>query len=552
MILAASATACGSEGLPPSEDASVSDATPPDATPAKDSAAPDAGDAGSPDASADSTAPDGGADSTAPDGGPGDGGDGGPPPEPSIVPGLPGRTLLAGTILTATGAITGEVLVVGDTIQCVEPGNTCSSHPDAAGATRIETQGVISPGLIDTHNHILFDVFDADDWAPIMSYQNHDQWTNEPGYHEMLDVKHCLANDSQGKPAWCAATVYGTAAGSLRCEMDKWGELKGLVSGTTSIVGLPGTSAGCFGSLARSVDVSQNGLGTDTVQTSALFPPSDANAVCANFASGRTTSFIAHCGEGVDARSLNEFARLGVSTPPGCLYAPQTTLTHGVAFGANEFLSMAATGMKLVWSPQSNLSLYGATANIPLAVDSGVLIALGPDWSMGGSQNMLDELRFASNWSTTRWAGRFTSRDLVTMATANGATVLALDDRLGKIAPGYLADISVFRGNVGAPYDAVVTASPREVTLVMVGGVALYGDTVLEPSAPAAPGCETVDICGRPKFLCAATSTPANKLDQTFAQIQTALSQALAETDAIRAPAKAFSPLTPLVKCPPP
>lgn len=163
------------------------------------------------------------------------------------MPGLPGRTLLAGTILTATGAITGEVLVVGSTIECVEPGNTCSSHPDAAGATRIETQGVISPGLIDTHNHILFDVFDADDWAPIMSYQNHDQWTNEPGYHEMLDVKHCLANDSQGKPAWCAATVYGTAAGSLRCEMDKWGELKGLVSGTTSIVGLPGTSAGCFG-----------------------------------------------------------------------------------------------------------------------------------------------------------------------------------------------------------------------------------------------------------------------------------------------------------------
>ena len=203
------------------------------------------------------------------------------------------------------------------------------------GATVIDTHGVIAPGIIDTHNHILFDIFDDDDWTPSKLYTNHDDWTSEARYAAMLDVKQCLVNDSQGKPTWCANTPYGTAAGSLRCEFDKFGELKGLIAGTTSIVGLPGTSSACFGSLARSIDVAQNGLGIDAIQTSAIFPPSktSADGVCANFASGTTKAYLIHCGEGTDAKALAEFATLArVTTTPGCLLAPQTTITHGTAF----------------------------------------------------------------------------------------------------------------------------------------------------------------------------------------------------------------------------
>jgi len=114
------------------------------------------------------------------------------------------------------------------------------------GATIIETHGVIAPGLIDTHNHILFDIFDDSDWLPAAVYANHDEWPAEPRYQAMLDVKQCLEDASQGKPAWCPATYDG--AGNLKCEMDKWGELKGLIAGTTSIVGLPGISSKCFSS----------------------------------------------------------------------------------------------------------------------------------------------------------------------------------------------------------------------------------------------------------------------------------------------------------------
>ncbi|MFO0667949.1 MAG: amidohydrolase family protein [Polyangiaceae bacterium] len=473
------------------------------------------------------------------------------PEDPTITPGAKDRMLLLGTVITETAPLEGAVLIEGENITCVDTVAKCSAMAGATGATVIDTKGIIAPGLIDTHNHILFDIFDDDDWKPAQLYQNHTEWTAEPRYQAMLDVKQCLVNDSQGKPPWCAQTPYGTAAGSLRCEVDKWGELKALIAGTTSVVGLPGTSSACFGTLARSIDVSQNGLGSDKVQTSALFPPSDPNGVCTNYSDMDTHSFITHAGEGLDALSLGEFDKLRtMTTTEGCLYAPQTAITHGTAFTAAEYAIMAQTGMKLVWSPHSNVSLYGQTTDIPAALDAGVAVSLAPDWSMGGSQNMLDELRFADNWDNTHWNNRLSSKDLVTMSTLNPAKVLALETRIGKLAPGFLADIAVFTGDRTKPYDAIVAARPKNVRLVMIGGTVLYGDKVLESAGPAAPGCETIDICTVSKFLCVATTDTSNKFNQTYAEIKSRLSQALTDADALTTDdGYNFSPLTPLVIC---
>ena len=475
-------------------------------------------------------------------------------PDGSVTPGAPDRFLLRGIILTPDELVDGALLVEADKITCVASGDACSARAGAAGATVIDTHGIITPGMIDTHNHILFDVFDNDDWKPSMVYTNHNDWTSEPRYAAMLDVKQCLVNDSQGKPTWCANTAYGTAAGSLRCEFDKFGELKGLVAGTTSIVGLPGTSAACFGSVARSVDVAQNGLGTDAIQTSATFPPSQTSAdgVCGNFASGATKAYLIHCGEGTDARALGEFATLSsVTTTPGCLLAPQTTITHGVAFGANEFMTMAQKGVKLTWSPASNVSLYGATADIPTALTAGVTVALAPDWSMGGSPNLLDELRFADAWDNAHWSDVLSAETLLDMTTTNAAAAVGLGDRIGQLKEGYLADLAVYAGDTTKPYDAVLAATPKSVELVMVGGAILYGDAALALAEPAQPACETLDVCGAQKFLCIATTDAANKLNQSYAQIKAALEQALLDADA-QTPGDGFdfAPLTPLVKCP--
>lgn len=472
------------------------------------------------------------------------------PGDPTITPGAPDRILLVGTYVTPDAAVDGQVLVESGVITCAEAGATCSGQPGAAGATIIQTNGVLAPGLIDTHNHILFDIFDDSDWLPAKQYTNHNQWTAEARYGAMVDVKQCLANDS-AKPAWCAMTPYGSSAGSLRCELDKWGELKGMIAGTTSIVGLPGTSQACFDSLSRSIDVLQNGGLGDKVQTSALFPPSNPNGVCSNFASMTTDAFLVHVSEGTDQTAKDEFTKLGtITTTPGCLYAPETAITHGTALGATEFAQMASAGMKLTWSPASNVALYGQTTDVIAARAAGVTVSLGPDWSMGGSQNLLDELRFADAWDNAHWGDKLGAKDLVLMATSNAAAVLGFQDKLGAIAKGYLADLFVVSGDPAKPWDAIVGATPKSVAMVMVGGKVLYGDVSIQSAGPATPGCETIDICTKQKFLCVATADTTSKFNQTYADIKAALEQALTVSDMATPDGFDFAPLTPIVKCP--
>jgi 5-methylthioadenosine/S-adenosylhomocysteine deaminase len=241
-----------------------------------------------------------------------------------------------------------------------------------------------------------------------------------------------------------------------------------------------------------------------------------------------------------------------LTTTPECLFAPQTTITHGTAFGAAEFAIMKAKGMKLTWSPASNVALYGATTNIPLALDNGILVSLAPDWSMGGSQNMLDEVRFAKKVSDTSWAGRLTSQMIVDMATKNAAAVLGLSSRIGTLKKGMLADLFVVRGPRATPYDAVTAASAKDVILTMVGGKVLYGDVDLRAIAYAGNACEDFDACGSSKFLCVAEPGKTNdKLNQTYADLHGILEAAMKDIDTVRPPTIGgnFSPVAPVVAC---
>lgn len=451
------------------------------------------------------------------------------------------RVLLQGTIVLPDGAFDGEVLIEGDIITCV--GVSCS----VLDAAVVRTNGLILPGLIDTHNHILFDVFDETHWSPSKTYANHNQWTSEVRYKALVDTKQYL--NGEGSPV------------SLGCEMNKYGELKALVAGTTSVQGSanPADKA-CYGSMTRTIDQGPNGLGFDRIQTATIFPSTtSANSVCANMGSGKTDAYVIHVAEGVDQTSRNEFARLGtISTTPGCLYSPKTTIVHGTALGDSEMTTMSANGMDLVWSPRSNVFLYGGgtdlskTTDIPLALSKGINVSIAPDWSIGGSQNMLDELRFADSVDNSVWGDQLTAQELFQMATINPARSLGLENVLGSIAVGKKADLMVIAGDASAPYDALLQARPRDVRLVLIGGVAMYGDPAVAALGAPTPGCETIDICGASKFVCVAQAggTSANKLGQTYSEIATALDSGLRAYDALDLSAFDFAPITPVVRCP--
>jgi hypothetical protein len=459
----------------------------------------------------------------------------------NVVPPPPAGTVLRGTIVTPDTFFVGEVRIDGDTIVCV--GTSCT----VPGATVVETNGIIFPGLIDAHNHILFDVFDESDWTPPKVYTNHNQWTQDPKYKAMGDAKQ-----------WMNGEAGSTQ--DLGCEMDKYGELKGLVAGTTSILGAANsTNRACYGSLSRTIDQSPNDLGSDKMQVATIFPgTSTADGVCANLASGATNAYVIHVGEGVDQTALAEFGKLGtITTTDGCLYDAHTTIVHGTALGAPELQTMAASGMSLVWSPRSNVFLYGGgtdmtkTTDVPAALAAGINVALAPDWSIGGSQNLLDELRFADQVDAARWGNVLTPKQLVQMVTINAARALGLESVLGSIAVGKKADLLVISGNAQAPYDALLAARPKDVKMTIVGGTVLYGDLEFESRAPATPGCEHLDVCGTQKFVCVAESggTSTNKLGQTYAESRAALDQGIVSYDARGLTPWTFAPIAPLVRC---
>ncbi len=461
------------------------------------------------------------------------------------------RILLKGWLITPDTSMAGEVLVEDDLITCVD--TSCSAEPGAATATVIQTNGIIMPGMIDSHNHILFDIFDEQDWTPVMTHGDH--WTNpnlEPGYAEVLDAKQYL-NGEGGSPV------------NLTCEMDKFGELKALVAGTTSVLGAAknGGNLVCYRTVARTIDGTANGLCgnwppqscPDVMRVHSILPSNaSAQTACDNIGMGNTAAYVAHRGEGINQTALNEYEDLRTdTTPEGCLFHPATTLVHATAFGDAEFTEMGMNGMNISWSPRSNVFLYGggtdlsATTDIPLALSKGINVALSPDWSMGGGANLLEELKFADMVDNTEWSDTLSPQMLVEMVTSNAARALGLENQIGSLTVGYKADITVIGGDVDDPYGSIVAAEPRDVRLVILDGRVMYGDDQLEPAAPQTPGCEAIDICGRNKFLCVAIDDNSQKFDQTYADIEMALNQALMDYDTQFS--TAFFPLPALAEC---
>ncbi|MCA9522435.1 MAG: amidohydrolase family protein, partial [Myxococcales bacterium] len=128
------------------------------------------------------------------------------------------------------------------------------------------------------------------------------------------------------------------------------------------------------------------------------------------------------------------------------------------------------------------------------------------------------------------------------MVTTDAAKALAIDGALGRIEEKYLADLFVLSGDTAQPYLSLVLARPQSVRLVMIDGKVLYGDKSLE-DAKSYDNCDTLDICGRQRFLCVALPDTNNKLNQSYQTIVNNINTALTD--------KQFPSIAPLTNCAP-
>ena len=410
------------------------------------------------------------------------------------------KHVLRGTLVTPDTSFVGEVVIEGELITCVAV--DCADPPGAWVFT--VRRGYIYPGFIDAHNHVAYNVLPK--WTPPRLYTSRRQWQTAVSY-KRFKAPYSELKDEHG----------------LYCEMVKWGEAKALMSGITSI---QGTSPGspCIRTLVRNVE-NQNELGTSAshVRTFILDITSFSGQVNWN----ETKALVVHIAEGLptDERSRAEFDTL---KQKGLLRA-ETVIIHGTALGDAEFAEMARTGAKLIWSPQSNRVLYGATTNIPMALHHGVPVSLGVDWNPSGSDDLFGELRAAAEFNEEQFDGIIQNSDWVKMITINPARALALDAYIGRLAPGLKADITVLRSRTADPHNSLLASHPQDVEMVWVGGDLLYGrEFVVRRLKPE--GCEAIEVNGARKRICVVDrSNPVPKSSQTLAEIRALLAEKYAQ-----------------------
>ncbi len=440
--------------------------------------------------------------------------------------------LLEGTVVTMNEARDvlpqGRVLVREGRIAAVWDGPIPPAGLDLDSVVRPELgpNALIYPGLINLHDHPLNNALPL--WqtpsshvqtalgrpAGVEPYANRYQWSidSPPEFRRLVASARTVLTDP--------------LALNLAAEVVKYGEVKMILGGTTATQGAAANAA-YDTLLARNVD-NQN-FGRDRIDN---YVPAIASLtgtalsnVVSRMQSGRLDAWIVHLAEGVPdgdrrpgdpASSRAEFADLKAKG----LLTDATVIIHGIGLESSDFSEMAAAlpartdrvgdgrGAKLIWSPLSNLLLYGKTSPVYDALAAGVLVALGTDWSPSGSPNLLTELKVADRalrdqrvLGDRRWivpalstaghtgeerreAELALDRLLVELVTINAARAVRWDDQAGSIETGKVADLLVISHPIppaipeipASPYRSLIDATEADVSLVLVGGEPVAGD----------------------------------------------------------------------------
>ena len=336
-------------------------------------------------------------------------------------------------------------------------------------------RAVLSPGFVNAHEHPAYSyAFPDPNLHP--GYAHRDEWRLGAG----------------GKAALPIPERYGFAPESPRTNAVLAAmELRHLLGGATTLAG-PGGAPGVIRNVGRherpgdlalydaEADVRTFPFSFSVVEDLAdecrggpahTFPPGEDDDLA-------FMAYVPHVGEGrlASCAARAEVARyLERVKRRDRRYA----LVHGVATDRDDYAVMREFDVTLVWSPRSNLALYGETIDLAAALQSGVRIALSTDWSPSGSFNMREEVRCARRVAEASGSG-LPAEALWRMATESGAYALGLEDRFGAIRPGLRADLMLVRHAGGDPYESVLAAEDEDVLAMWVDGRALLLSAALD------------------------------------------------------------------------
>ncbi len=365
----------------------------------------------------------------------------------------------------------GAVYVTDGRIEAVQ---SSRRRPPAGyeSAFRVSGAGVITPGLMDLHNHLAYNTLPLWQAPKTTPYTSRYQWPSAKTYGRDI------SNPSQ-------ALGIAAAAATLR-----YVEVKAAVGGVTAIQGSPPLTRAFPGWMVRNIEKDPVG-GPDTVRQSVLkVEPAGLDAYATSMAKGR--SFFYHLAEGTSPSLRSEYRAL---SDHHCANEHLVGI-HSTALTASEYEQWSPPG-SIVWSPFSNIWLYGGTTDVLAARSHGQLVCLGSDWAPSGTRSLLWELKVADLWNREQLGSALSNLELCELATRNGGLTMerAWHVPVGRLVEGALADIVVHRSRHADPYRSLITATERDIRLVLVGGRPVYGLTSLVRAA-GATDVEPITVAG--------------------------------------------------------
>jgi 5-methylthioadenosine/S-adenosylhomocysteine deaminase len=372
-------------------------------------------------------------------------------------------------------------------------------------AARVDTEGFVYPGLIDLHNHIAYNCLPL--WiAPDRStpWSSREQWPRDPDYKPSVSF-----------PANALCHADGKA-------VLKYVETKAVVGGVTAIQGSAKVGPVFEGWMVRNVEEETFGTGRRTVNQSVLRFTSAAQYAAAKRDLDEGHAFLYHLAEGTDPDLVTDYDNVRAHD----LLEPKFLGIHSTALGVAQFTEWHSHGGTVVWSPFSNLWLYGATTDVLAARAAGMRLCLGADWSPSGSKNLLGELKVADLYSRTQLNGALSPQELCAMATCNPADALGWQDKLGRLRPGLHGDFVVVRSRDEDAYRTLIHSTEQDVLLVAINGYPMYGTDEFMPAANA--------VCPEPIAVSATLSRTINLRDSRIPDADIGWPQILGALEAAR------------------
>jgi len=169
------------------------------------------------------------------------------------------------------------------------------------------------------------------------------------------------------------------------------------------------------------------------------------------------------------------------------LVGPHFVVAHGVWLDEADMDLLGERGGSVSHNPGSNALLGNGIADARSMLDRGVNLAIGTDGSnCSDNQNMYEAMRTAIHVSHARGPSRYadwlSTAEVLRAATEGSARALGFE-RLGRIAPGCLADIvfldlhAINMIPLNDPVNQIVqTEDGTSVHTVMVGGKVVVSD----------------------------------------------------------------------------